>query len=389
MKTTHQALMDADLQRLTFKPLERFINFEEISNPQGETIYVYTERSFIYLATNDFRKFFPLRVKSILDLSKVAKGETPKTFSPVEFIWLFDSYGLEEALKSVILPIGVTKEDLLVTSTPVADKKIDVTTQAETFNNYLWEVRRRVHLDERGYLINSGQVARTSYVDQIQNLAEGGKLGDLTPETFSETLSSLDAAVSGSHIFTLTRESEAFIYVPEVKLRERGGEDSEYYLVKSEVLEFTPEYLSYFIGFLTLGSFDSVVKTFIEYKRIRHENRPYYKAFIISEIGGKEREIHAPDDELNKHLKGIAKILSAYYEKSIRRSPIRHHVMAFRPNRGILHNVVAHDGNRHVIKCDIKDFYKSVRWKFVRHYLEFIINPNKISDDQIKYNSPQ
>lgn len=76
----------------------------------------------------------------------------------------------------------------------------------------------------------------------------------------------------------------------------------------------------------------------------------------------------------------MAKVLSTYYESTVKGTPLDEIVTGFRPGKSIKDNVSIHKNNKYSIKCDIKSFFKCVRFQNYQRYIKFLINPNKISD---------
>ena len=373
--------IDKKVKRMYFAPVDKFLAFEEYVNPQGETIYLTIEHEVGYLATSDFRTFFPLRSRGTFDpdIFINEKGMVPPLYSPIEFLWKFDSYGLTEALAGLYLPSGVEEQDILVTAPIPSPTVLKGTDKPALFNSYLNELRRYVEVSTSGGAMYRNPLvdARETFLATVRKETAANNL-ELDGENLIRSLLRLEANIARGTVMTLRKEGQLFIYVPKFEIDQLHNGNVNVNSKTGVVLSLADGLGDQFLSFLTLGSFDSVVTTFLTYKRLKETRKPLYKAFIVTEIGGKEREIHAPNDDLNQQLKKIAKILSKYYESSVKGTPVHTLSMAFRPNLSIRDNVTAHRNNLHVIKFDIANFYKNVRWRYYQNYIKFLINPNRL-----------
>ena len=367
------------IKHSNFTPNEKFINFFLVENDRGERIILSTEYEVLYLATKDFSRFFPAR-NNITTFTNTL----PFQYSPEEFIWKFDSLGFAETIKEIMLPTGVTPEDLLVTeplSTIDADYTVDKSVASRDFINLLHETRKRVAVENNEDTFDS---IFPLYNEKINELSSK----HITPRLAQE-LVDLESTVALNHIIILQEDDTTLLHLPktEINPNELNLENNitiinpanvEVTTTGYEKVKFDRDMADTFLGLLKLGSIDSVVEVFLEYKKLKETDEKLYKRFIISQIGGKRRIINKPNDNLSEPLKGLSRVLSSYYETTVRGKSYDKQVTGFRPGKGIYSNVKAHADNNYIIKSDIKNFFDSVRFDYYERYVDFLVNPNTI-----------
>ena len=367
------------IKHSNFTPNEKFINFFLVENDRGERIILSTEYEVLYLATKDFSRFFPAR-NNITTFTNTL----PFQYSPEEFIWKFDSLGFAETIKEIMLPTGVTPKDLLVTeplSTIDADCTVDKSVASRDFINLLHETRKRVAIENNEDTFDS---IFPLYNKKINELSSK----HITPRLAQE-LVDLESTVALNHIIILQEDDTTLLHLPktEVNPNELNLENNitiinpanvEVTTTGYEKVKFDRDMADTFLGLLKLGSIDSVVEVFLEYKKLKETDEKLYKRFIISQIGGKRRIINKPNENLSEPLKGLSRVLSSYYETTVRGKSYDKQVTGFRPGKGIYSNVKAHADNNYIIKSDIKNFFDSVRFDYYERYVDFLVNPNTI-----------
>ena len=87
------------------EPMEKILEFTPYTNNHGEKIFLAAKREILLIATGDFKNFFPVRESTELDRlanpprsSFLPGRQVPGLVEPEEFLWLFDTYGLTEAM---------------------------------------------------------------------------------------------------------------------------------------------------------------------------------------------------------------------------------------------------------------------------------------------------
>ena len=353
------------------EPLDRFSRFKKLENRQGEAIYITSIEGTVVLATSKFTKFIPL-VEEV-GLPDPTKTQCYLTFvNADEFIWLFDTYGLEAALKGVQLPPTVTLTDLLVTEDlPPELFYLEETSPAENFVTTLNRLRRNYEL----YNPKAKHDLENPYLSLVQTLTARRSESYINTYTVSDLVNLLSNYL-GCFNIVLEVGDFTYFYVPNLTITSNKNIISNFskpYLVKTNLT--TKEWI---YGFLRLGGFDSIVRAFVAYHQLKLADKPIYSKFFIEEIGGKQREIHAPAPELNEPLKGAARILAVSYEKIVQGTNLDKTVVGFRPRKGIKDNALIHYKNKYIIKMDIKSFFKKVKYEYYQRYLRFLLNPNKI-----------
>ena len=378
-QTPREKSFERLIKHSNFTPNEKFINFFLVENDRGERIILSTEYEVLYLATKDFSKFFPARNNISTFINTL-----PFQYSPEEFIWKFDSLGFAEAIKEIMLPTSITPEDLLVTeplSTIEADYTVDKSVASRDFINLLHETRKRVAVENNEDTFDS---IFPLYNEKINELSSK----HITPRLAQE-LVDLESTVALNHIIILQEDDTTLLHLPktEVNPNELNLKDDvisissvnvELTTTGYEKVKFDRDMADTFLGLLKLGSIDSVVEVFLEYKKLKETDEKLYKRFIISQIGGKRRIINKPNDSLSEPLKGLSRVLSSYYETTVRGKSYDKQVTGFRPGKGIYSNVKAHADNNYIIKSDIKSFFDSVRFDYYERYVNFLVNPNTI-----------
>lgn len=108
----------------------------------------------------------------------------------------------------------------------------------------------------------------------------------------------------------------------------------------------------------------------------RDENRKYYSHFVITQEGGKERNIYAPNEKIKTIFQEMNYILSNGYEKRLNDKD-KETVYGFRPDVSIHDNAKYHANNKNIIKMDISKFFESIKFEYIEKYLRFIYSPNK------------
>ena len=108
----------------------------------------------------------------------------------------------------------------------------------------------------------------------------------------------------------------------------------------------------------------------------RDENKKYYSHFVITQEGGKERNIYAPNEKIKTIFQEMNYILSDGYEKRLNDKD-KETVYGFRPDVSIHDNAKYHANNKNIIKMDISKFFESIRFEYIEKYLRFIYSPNK------------
>lgn len=366
------------IKHSNFTPNEKFINFFLVENDRGERIILSTEYEVLYLATKDFSRFFPAR-NNITTFTNTL----PFQYSPEEFIWKFDSLGFAETIKEIMLPTGVTPDDLLVTeplSAIEADYTVDKSVASRDFINLLHETRKRVAVENNEDTFDSIFPLYNEKINEISSK-------HITPRLAQE-LVDLESTVALNHVIILQEDDTTLLHLPKTEVN-----PNELYLENAlsissvnveltttgyEKVKFDRDMADTFLGLLKLGSIDSVVEVFLEYKKLKETDEKLYKRFIISQIGGKRRIINKPNDNLSEPLKGLSRVLSSYYETTVRGKSYDKQVTGFRPDKGIYSNVKAHADNNYIIKSDIKSFFDSVRFDYYERYVDFLVNPNTI-----------
>ena len=372
------------------EPMEKILEFTPYTNNHGEKIFLATKGEILLIATGDFKNFFPVRESTELDRlsnpvrnSYSASRNVPGLVETEDFLWLFDTYGLAEAMENVVLPTDITLQDLLVPTNLKGDIHVTSDVNSDLFIKLLGDVQRQMQANENDF-VPSAKGYRDECIKENTNGPEGAR----TPKTRSLSQDrwymKLESAVIGYSLMLVEDGDKTFIYVPDIDVI-GITKPSAAYLTSNDLsgvklLELEPEMADIFIGFLSSGYIKNVVKTFLEYRKLKAAGKGIYQRFSIVEIGGKEREIHAPTPELNDPLKGLAKVLSTYYESTVKGTPLDEIVTGFRPGKSIKDNVSIHKNNKYSIKCDIKSFFKCVRFQNYQRYIKFLINPNKISD---------
>lgn len=367
------------IKHSNFTPNEKFINFFLVENDRGERIILSTEYEVLYLATKDFSRFFPAR-NNITTFTNTL----PFQYSPEEFIWKFDSLGFAETIKEIMLPTGVTPDDLLVTgplSTIATDYTVDKSVTSRDFINLLHETRKHVAVKNNEETFDS---IFPLYNEKIKELSSK----HITPRLAQE-LVDLESTVALNHIIILQEGDTTLLHLPKTEinpnelhskneLRISSSANVEINTTGYEKIKFDRDMADTFLGLLKLGSIDSVVEVFLEYKKLKENDEKLYKRFIISQIGGKRRIINKPNDKLSEPLKGLSRVLSSYYETTVTGKSYDKQVTGFRPGKGIYDNVKAHANNNYIIKSDIKSFFDSVRFDYYERYVDFLVNPNTI-----------
>lgn len=108
----------------------------------------------------------------------------------------------------------------------------------------------------------------------------------------------------------------------------------------------------------------------------RDEDKKYYSHFVITQEGGKERNIYAPNEKIKTIFQEMNYILSDGYEKRLNDKD-KETVYGFRPDVSIHDNAKYHANNKNIIKMDISKFFESIRFEYIEKYLRFIYSPNK------------
>lgn len=372
------------------EPMEKILEFTPYTNNHGEKIFLATKGEILLIATGDFKNFFPVRESTELDRlanpprsSFLPGRQVPGLVEPEEFLWLFDTYGLAEAMENVVLPTDITLQDLLVPTNLKGDIHVTSDVNSDLFIKLLGDVQRQMQANENDF-VPSAKGYRDECIKENTNGPEGARTSKTRSLSQDRWYMKLESAVIGYSLMLVEDGEKTFIYVPDIDVI--GITRSSFtYLTDNDrsgvkLLELEPEMADIFIGFLSSGYIKNVVKTFLEYRKLKAAGKGIYQRFSIVEIGGKEREIHAPAPELNDPLKGLAKVLSTYYESTVKGTPLDEIVTGFRPGKSIKDNVSIHKNNKYSIKCDIKSFFKCVRFQNYQRYIKFLINPNKISD---------
>lgn len=374
------------------EPMEKILEFTPYTNNHGEKIFLATKEEILLIATGDFKNFFPVRESTELDRlanpprsSFLPGRQVPGLVETEEFLWLFDTYGLAEAMENVVLPTDITLQDLLVPTNLKGDIHVTSDVNSDLFIKLLGDVQRQMQANEKNF-VPSAKGYRDDYIKEKTNGHHEGPSGSKTRSLSQDRwYMKLESAVIGYSLMLVEDGEKTFIYVPDIDVIGFNN-SSTVYLTSNDrsgvkLLELEPEMADIFIGFLSSGYIKNVVKTFLEYRKLKAAGKGIYQRFSIVEIGGKEREIHAPTPELNDPLKGLAKVLSAYYESTVKGTPLDEIVTGFRPGKSIKDNVAIHKNNKYSIKCDIKSFFKCVRFRNYQRYIKFLIDPNKISDN--------
>lgn len=377
-KTEKEKSFERLIKHSNFTPNEQFINFFLVENDRGERIILSTEYEVLYLATNNFDKFFPARTNI-----STFTNTLPFQYSPEEFIWKFDSLGFDKTIKEIMLPSGVTPEDLLVTeplSTISADYTVDKSVSSKEFINLLNETRKHVIVENNEDTFDSIFPLYDEKINEISNSHITVRL--------AQELVDLESLVALNHIIILQEGDTTLLHLPKTEINPNELNLINTFMISSKNVELTntgsvkikfdKNMSDTFLALLKLGSIDSVVETFLEYKKLKEANEKLYNRFIVSQIGGKERVINAPKESLSEPLKGLSRILSSYYENTVKNKDYSKRVTGFRPGKGIYDNVKAHANNKHVIKFDIKSFFDSIRFKDYERYVDFLVNPNKL-----------
>lgn len=377
-KTPREQSFERLIKHSTFTPNEQFINFFLVENDRGERIILSTEYEVLYLATKDFSRFFPAR-----NNISTFTNTLPFQYSPEEFIWKFDSLGFAETIKEIMLPTGVTPEDLLVTepiSTIDADYTVDKSVSSKDFINLLHETRKRVTVENNEETFDS---IFPLYNEKINDLSSK----HITPRLAQE-LVDLESTVALNHIIILQEDDTTLLHLPKTEINPNelhlenalriSSDNVEVTTTGYEKIKFDRDMADTFLGLLKLGSIDSVVEVFLEYKKLKEADEKLYTRFIISQIGGKRRIINKPNEQLSAPLKGLSRVLSSYYETTVTGKAYDKRVTGFRPGKSIYDNVKAHANNKYIIKSDIKSFFDSVRFDYYERYVDFLVNPNTI-----------
>ncbi len=383
-KTPREQSFERLIKHSNFTPNEKFINFFLVENDRGERIILSTEYEVLYLATKDFSRFFPAR-----NNISTFTNTLPFQYSPEEFIWKFDSLGFTETIKEIMLPTGVTPEDLLVTeplSTISADYTVDKSVTSRDFINLLHETRKHVAVENNEETFDSIFPLYNEKINELSNK-------HITPRLAQE-LVDLESTVALNHIIILQEGDTTLLHLPKTEINPNelnlenttsiSFDNVEVTTTDYEKIKFDRDMADIFLGLLKLGSIDSVVEIFLEYKKIKEANKNLYTRFIISQIGGKRRIINKPNEKLSEPLKGLARVLSSYYETTVRGKAYDKQVTGFRPGKSIYDNVKAHANNKYIIKCDIKSFFNSVRFDYYERYVDFLVNPNTIDFNSYK-----
>ena len=372
--------------------MEKILEFTPYTNNHGEKIFLANTREMLLIATGDFKNFFPVRETN--ELERVALSQSgnrhlvsrhvPGLVEPEEFLWLFDTYGLAEAMENVVLPTDITIEDLLVPADLKGDIHVTSDVNSDLFVKLLGDVQRQMQATEKTF-VPAARGYRDEYIrDNTGNQKESSPFTNRSLDQ-DRWYMKLESAVMSYSLMLVEDEEKTFIYVPDIDVIGTIKASTGYLTTNGrsgvKLLELEPEMADVFIGFLSSGYIKNVVKTFLEYRKLKAAGKGIYQHFSIVEIGGKEREIHAPTPELNDPLKGLAKVLSAYYESTVKGTSLDKIVTGFRPGKSIKDNVSIHKKNKYSIKCDIKSFFKCVRFQNYQRYIEFLINPNKIAGD--------
>ena len=372
------------------EPMEKILEFTPYTNNHGEKIFLATKGEILLIATGDFKNFFPVRESTELDRlsnpvrnSYSASRNVPGLVETEDFLWLFDTYGLAEAMENVVLPTDITLQDLLVPTNLKGDIHVTSDVNSDLFIKLLGDVQRQMQANENDF-VPSAKGYRDECIKENTNGPEGARAPKIRSLSQDRWYMKLESAVIGYSLMLVEDGDKTFIYVPDIDVI-GITKPSAAYLTSNDLsgvklLELEPEMADIFIGFLSSGYIKNVVKTFLEYRKLKAAGKGIYQRFSIVEIGGKEREIHAPTPELNDPLKGLAKVLSTYYESTVKGTPLDEIVTGFRPGKSIKDNVSIHKNNKYSIKCDIKSFFKCVRFQNYQRYIKFLINPNKISD---------
>lgn len=108
----------------------------------------------------------------------------------------------------------------------------------------------------------------------------------------------------------------------------------------------------------------------------RDEDKKYYSHFVITQEGGKERNIYAPNEKIKTIFQEMNYILSDGYEKRLNDKD-KETVYGFRPDVSIHDNAKYHANNKNIIKMDISKFFESIKFEYIEKYLRFIYSPNK------------
>lgn len=108
----------------------------------------------------------------------------------------------------------------------------------------------------------------------------------------------------------------------------------------------------------------------------RDEDKKYYSHFVITQEGGKERNIYAPNEKIKTIFQEMNYILSNGYEKRLNDKD-KETVYGFRPDVSIHDNAKYHANNKNIIKMDISKFFESIKFEYIEKYLRFIYSPNK------------
>lgn len=365
-------LQEADLpanERLVVDPVTNFLKFKKLTNPHGETIYFTSADGIAYLATNTFSNFFIL-IESLGVTPVPTDTKLRQRTNPEEFLWIFDTYGLEAALAEVALPSYLTADNFLVTQDLQVQYNLEETSPAQDYVTVLTRLRK-----------NHGILSSTNLqvTKPVANILEKMQTNTQTTEDYARyTVADLAGNINGFlRYYTLLLEDGDFtyFYVPQFYF---NSQNNNLVVTRNDMVKTNVATAEWVFNFLKLGTFDSVVKIFLEYQHLKVADKPLYSNFFIEEIGGKQREIHAPAPDLNEALKGAAKILSTGYETIVRGTNLDNTVMGFRPNKGIKENALIHQHNKYIIKMDIKSFFKKVRFEYYQRYLKFLINPNKL-----------
>ena len=377
-KTPREQSFERLIKHSTFTPNEQFVNFFLVENDRGERIILSTEYEVLYLATKDFSRFFPAR-----NNISTFTNTLPFQYSPEEFIWKFDSLGFAETIKEIMLPTGVTPEDLLVTepiSTIDADYTVDKSVSSKDFINLLHETRKRVTVENNEETFDS---IFPLYNEKINDLSSK----HITPRLAQE-LVDLESTVALNHIIILQEDDTTLLHLPKTEINPNelhlenalriSSDNVEVTTTGYEKIKFDRDMADTFLGLLKLGSIDSVVEVFLEYKKLKEADEKLYTRFIISQIGGKRRIINKPNEQLSAPLKGLSRVLSSYYETTVTGKAYDKRVTGFRPGKSIYDNVKAHANNKYIIKSDIKSFFDSVRFDYYERYVDFLVNPNTI-----------
>jgi len=146
----------------------------------------------------------------------------------------------------------------------------------------------------------------------------------------------------------------------------KGHNKYTYRFYKTEKNKFNQEFIKYFKEQKTISK--TILKLLIYSDNHGSiEKNMFHRWQLINPTNEKVREITAPEEDLKDLLKELLIPLDKAFETRLKHKESNQ--FAYIPNRNIKENARIHKDNKFVIKFDLKLYFDSCKWDYVKKYL--------------------